>query len=52
MVGDIYFNADVTNEAIYFGGSSGIYIPDMCWAFTATHSIGGAGKGVGYPHPL
>ena len=52
MIGDTYFNANVTNEAIYFGGNTIIYVPHLGWVFTAAHSIGGAGKGVGYPHPL
>ena len=51
MVGETYFNANVTNEAIFFGGSSGIYIPDLGWGFTAAHSIVGSGKLVGDPHP-
>ena len=51
MVGDTYFNANVTNEAIVFGGNRGIYIPDLGWRFTAAHYIGEADKGVGDTPP-
>ena len=47
MIGDTSFNANVTNEAIYLGGNSRIYVPHLGWGFTVTHSIGGTGKGVG-----
>ena len=51
MVGDTYFNANVTNEAICLGGNSGINILNLGWGFTAAHSRVGAGRGVGDPIP-
>ena len=48
MLGDTYFNANVTNEAIYFGGNNVIYVPNMRWGFIAAHSRVVSGGGVGY----
>ena len=51
MIEDTYFNANFTNEAIYFGRNSGIYVPDMGWGFMADDSRGVAAGGVGYNPP-